>query len=212
MRRSTIIGALLAGGLALTGCTPSEEPSDQPPAPGTPPPATAQAHSGSGHSEGEGVGEGSHTSTDQEFAQQLLTHHEQLVEIVGLANQNSQNPQVKQLASEIQQAQQAEIEEIKTWLASTEGKESASAPEDTAAGASSEVPGLQQPAVVDQLRAARGPAFDQQWKQAVIALQEGALQLAQTELDEGSAEQMRSLAEKIAGSRQAEIDKVKSLA
>lgn len=41
--RSTIIGVVLAGGLALTGCTASEEPSDTPPAPGTPP-ADAPVH------------------------------------------------------------------------------------------------------------------------------------------------------------------------
>ncbi len=40
MRKSTIIGVLLACGLAVAGCTPSERPSNQPPAPGTPPPTT----------------------------------------------------------------------------------------------------------------------------------------------------------------------------
>lgn len=207
MRRSTIIGAVLAGGLALAGCTPSEEPSTQPPAPGTPQPATAQAPGGAGES-GEGGSE--HTGTDQEFAQQLLTHHQQLAEISSLASQNSQKPQVQQLGAEILRTQQSEIGEIETWLASTSGQESGSAPED-AAGSGAEIPGLQPQATVDQLRQAKGPAFDQQWKQAVIALQEGSLQMAQAELDEGSAEQMRTLAEKIVGSRQADIDKLKAL-
>lgn len=36
--RSTIIGAVLVGGLALAGCTPSEKPSEMPASPGTPPP------------------------------------------------------------------------------------------------------------------------------------------------------------------------------
>ncbi|GAB3285349.1 DUF305 domain-containing protein [Parasphingorhabdus pacifica] len=206
MRRSTIIGALLAGGLALAGCSPSEEPSDQPPAPGTPPPATEQASG-----EATGAVQGSaHTGTDKEFAQQLLTHHEQLVELAGLAERNAQDPRIKELAAEIQQSESAEIGELEAWLAATAGEESDSAPED-AEGSGAELPSALSPEELDQLREIRGSEFDRRWQQAVLALEEGALQVAKTELDEGSDEEMRALAEKIVSEQPAQIDKVKSL-
>ncbi|MCC5698448.1 DUF305 domain-containing protein, partial [Klebsiella pneumoniae] len=107
MRKSTIIGAVLAGGLALAGCTPSEEPSDQPPAPGTPPPATAQPQREQGQAQ-----DGQHTSTDVEFANQLLSNNEQLLQLADLANRNAESPQLKSLASQLQQKTQGQVRQL----------------------------------------------------------------------------------------------------
>ena len=203
MRRSTIIGAVLACGLALAACSSGEQPSPVPPAPGTPPPATAQAHAEHG-------GGGEHSTTDQEFAQQFLAHQGQLLDLAELASEQSTNAQVKALADRIEQTQKPELDAVNAWLASTSGQQSGSAPEDTAPD--EEVGGLLTPQQVQQLSDQQGGAFDKQWAQAMVGLHEAVLQLARSELEEGSAQELRSIAERVVASQQPELDQLRTFA
>ena len=204
MRRTMIIGALLAGGLALAGCTPTTEaPSPNPPAPGTPPPVEPAAQ-GEGHGAGD-----AHSSTDQEFAQQMLTHHEQALELVGLAEATSQNPQVRALATRIAQTQGPEIVQLKSWLAAKSGHESGSAPEDVPHHGG--MTGMVKPQEMEALRLASGPEFDRQWVQAMIQHHEGAVEMAQAQLSEGSDPELQGFAEKVVATQQAEIQELKSI-
>ncbi|MCI2420294.1 DUF305 domain-containing protein [Saccharopolyspora sp. K220] len=205
MRRSTIIGAVLVGGLALAGCTPSEEPSDQPPAPGTPPPATAQQHTG--HSAGS---TGEHTETDREFAQQLLANRQQVLELAGLAASNAQSAEVKALATELQQAAQPQVDRLNAFLSSAAGQQSGSAPEDEADD--TDDAGLQTPQQLQELQQLSGAEFDEQWQQAMLSLQQSAGQLARIQQEEGSAQEMRTLAEEFVAEDQATLDKLNALA
>ncbi|WP_190818265.1 DUF305 domain-containing protein [Saccharopolyspora pogona] len=204
MRRSTIIGAVLAGGLALAGCTPSEAPSDQPPAPGTPPPATAQQHAehGTGST-------GEHTATDREFAQQLLANRQQVSKLADLAATNAQSAEVKSLAAELKQSVQPQVEQLNGFLDSAAGQQSGSAPEDEAENSADA--GLQTDQQLQQLSKASGAQFDQQWKQAMLSLQQGAGKLARTEQEEGSAQVMRKLAEELVADEQQTTTKLNSL-
>nr|WP_246331373.1 DUF305 domain-containing protein [Saccharopolyspora hordei] len=185
----------------MAGCTPAEGPSDQPPAPGTPPPATAQ------QSGQDGVGE--HSETDREFAEQLLANRQQVVQLAELAQTNAQNEAVKTLAGELQQAAQLQIGQLNAFLTSVAGQQSGSAPED----ATGDAQGVDQPAgpQLDQLRQATGPQFDQQWKQAVRALEDSAGQLARAEQEEGQAPAMRSLAEDFLSAQQDVLTKLNAL-
>ena len=205
MRTSTITGALLAGGLLLAGCTPSEQPSNKPPVPGTPPPATAQAAGGE-----HGAEDAEPTGTDQEFAQQMLAHHRQAIDLAVLASKNGESSQVKDLATRIQQGQQPEIDQIKVWLGLTGGQKPGSAPEDS--GEHADMPGMQSPQKMQQLSQMRGADFDRAWSQVMVDHHQGALQMARTELEEGAAPQMRQIAEKVIATQQAEIDDLKKLA
>ncbi|GAA2777683.1 DUF305 domain-containing protein [Saccharopolyspora taberi] len=206
MRRSTIIGAVLAGGLALAGCSSGEQPSPEPPAPGTPPPATAQAHGEHGGAE---HGSAEHSTTDQEFARQFLAQQGQILELAELASEQSTNAQVKQVAGSIQQAQQPELDAVNAWLASTAGQQSGSAPEDTEPGDEADAVLTQQE--VQQLSNAQGPAFDQQWAQAMTRLHESVLALARSEMEEGSAKELRSIAERVVSSQQSQLEQLRSL-
>ncbi|MGP4020121.1 DUF305 domain-containing protein [Saccharopolyspora sp. 5N708] len=202
MRRSTIIGAVLVGGLALAGCTPNEEPSDQPPAPGTPPPATAQQHAGQ-HPTGS---TGEHAEADREFAQELLANRQQVLELAGLAESNAASAEVKALATELQQATQPRVDQLSTFLGSAAGQ-SSGPPED----AGDDDSGLQTPQQMQQLQQLSGAQFDQQWKQAMLSLQQSAGQLARAEQQDGSAQEMRTLAEEFVAEEQATLDKLNAL-
>lgn len=91
MRKSTIIGAVLIGGIALAGCSPAEYTSEQPPGPGTPPANAPQRVADPAKAETEAHGP----------AAKLLLNREQLNQLAELAEANAQSPQIKQLAAEL---------------------------------------------------------------------------------------------------------------
>ncbi|RRO15686.1 DUF305 domain-containing protein [Saccharopolyspora rhizosphaerae] len=102
MRKSTIIGAVLVGGIALAGCTPAEYDSDQPPAPGTPP-ADAPKMAGQASS-------GEHGASGP--AAQLLSNRQQVLSLAQLATTKATSPQAKEVASELQQSATEQISEL----------------------------------------------------------------------------------------------------
>ena len=99
-------------------------------------------------------------------------------------------------------------DQLNAFLNSAAGQQSGSAPEDEAEDTEA---GLQTPQQVQQLSQLSGPAFDTQWKQALLALQQGAKQLSGTEQEEGSAQQMRELAAEFVAEEQAATAKLNKL-
>lgn len=236
MRRSTIIGAVLACGLALAGCTPSEEDSDQPPAPATPPPAAAQQQpanydraedgAGGGAEDGaeDGVGSGAedgvedgaaegasaeHSSTDREFAEELLGNREQLLELSDTAGRNAGANAIRSLGHELHNIAQPQADQLTGWLAATEGQESGSDPQDqdTSDGPQGRLDGAR----FQELTALNGAQFDEGFRQAVTELSENAEQLATLQLEEGSAEEMRGLAEQVVAEHEQVLAQVDAL-
>ncbi|MDI2029951.1 DUF305 domain-containing protein [Saccharopolyspora sp. TS4A08] len=150
MRKSTIIGAVLVGGIALAGCTPAEYDSDQPPAPGTPP-ADAPKMAGQAST--------GHGSTGESgAAAQLLSNRQQVLALAELAATKATSPQAKEVAAELQQSATEQVTELKQLAGGATGQ----APEADAA-----------------LSALSGAAFDAQWKQKVLSLVGQAPALAQ---------------------------------
>ncbi len=183
-----LIGAALACGLVLTGCGPAPQPA--------PPPATDTSEApGTDDADLDELEDGSHTSTDQEFASQLLAHHQQLLELTDLAAESG-DPEVAAFAARLRQDRQAQADELTGWLTATEGLPSGSAPEDLVAEPS-QLPGMPSAELLARLRQVRGAEFTASFKEAMTGLYDGGEQLAQAELEEGSAPEMRSLAERV---------------
>jgi len=53
---------------------------------------------------------------DVAFAQQMIPHHQQAVEMAQLAETRAESPEVKDLAADIEAAQDPEIETMTGWL------------------------------------------------------------------------------------------------
>ncbi|MBQ0926823.1 DUF305 domain-containing protein [Saccharopolyspora endophytica] len=102
MRKSTIIGAVLVGGIALAGCTPAEYDSDQPPAPGTPP-ADAPKMAGQAST-------GEHGASGP--AAQLLSNRQQVLALAELGVTKASSPQAKEVAAELQKSAAEQITEL----------------------------------------------------------------------------------------------------
>ncbi|WP_327151369.1 DUF305 domain-containing protein [Nocardia sp. NBC_01329] len=152
---------------------------------------------------------GDHNQADIRFAEEMIPHHRQAVEMAALVPSRSSDPAVIDLAARIQQAQDPEIATMTGWLqswgvATTEGGGHSGMGHGT-------MPGMMTDEQMGQLEAARGPDFDRMWLSMMIAHHEGAVRMAETELAEGIAPDARALAQQIIDSQQAEIQQMQAM-
>ncbi len=208
MRTGMIIGALLVSGLAVTGCVPSEEASPQPPAPGTPPPADAIAPAQVGGPEA--PNKVPPANTDREFAQQLLAFNTQSKELTDLAKRASEEEGVQHLAERLEKQQQPLQNRLDQWLRSARGQGSASAPQDQNVGDMIKMPPVEQEAVTT-LHEFTGEEFERHLARTLGQHLEHTVEMAHTELEDGSTKPMRDLAEHLVETREPLVKEAKEL-
>ncbi len=149
-----------------------------------------------------------HNAQDVTFAQEMIPHHAQAVEMSDLAPAQAESPAVKDLAVRIKAAQGPEIEKMKGWLSSWGEKTSA---DDMAGMAGMEGMGMMTDAQMKELKAATGPEFDKMFLTMMIGHHEGAVTMARAELDKGMHQPAKQLAQAITDSQQKEIAEMKGL-
>lgn len=152
---------------------------------------------------------GDHNQADIRFAEEMIPHHRQAVEMAALVPSRSSDPAVIDLAARIQQAQDPEITTMTGWLRDW----GAAVPEGSGHGGTDHgnMPGMMTHEQMVQLEAARGPEFDRMWLTMMIAHHEGAVQMAGTELAEGADSDAKALAQQIIDAQQAEIQQMQAL-
>ena len=200
-----LAGGLLALSLALAGC--GDASTTPAAAPAAPAPASAAAPS----SVDEPFNE-----ADVAFAQMMIPHHREAVEMAELANDRAEDPEVKALAEQIRAAQEPEIAQLTGFL-------NAWGAEVPAAGSTagmdhggsmsgmSEMPGAMTPEQMEQLRNATGAGFDQMFLTMMIEHHRGAVTMAQREVEQGGNPDAKQLAEKIVADQNAEISRMQQL-
>ncbi|MBP2330698.1 uncharacterized protein (DUF305 family) [Kibdelosporangium banguiense] len=144
---------------------------------------------------------------DISFAQGMIPHHAQAVEMAKLVPSRSTNPKMLALATRVQQAQDPEIQQLTDML-----KKWGSAPASTDHGSMDHGGGGMMTAdEMKQLEAAKGAEFDRMWTQMMIKHHEGAIKMARTELGKGASGDAKALAQKIIDAQQAEITEMQAL-
>lgn len=194
MSRARIISGMFATALFVTvGCGSSDSTAD---------PAVSVA------------GEGSESTSDFNdadvmFAQMMIPHHEQAIELADIAldPQVGASEAVRALAQQIKGAQDPEIDQM-TSLLTAWGQPIAM---DADMDHSTMMSGMLTIEQLDALSQLSGTEFDQAWLEAMIAHHEGAIEMGQDALDDGSNAEVRALAEQIISGQQAEIDEMRSL-
>lgn len=146
---------------------------------------------------------------DVTFAQQMIPHHAQAVEMAELVRSGS--PELLELADDIEAAQQPEIEQLTAML--EEWGEAVPADEDEHAGhGAGDMEGMMSDEDMTALRDASGVQFEQLWLTMMIEHHEGAITMAEAELADGVNDEARELAQQIIETQQAEIDQMEQLA
>jgi uncharacterized protein (DUF305 family) len=146
-----------------------------------------------------------HNDQDVTFAEGMIPHHKQAVDMAQMAMANTTNPDVVALANQVATTQLPEIQVFQAWLAQWDLP--ASAGHHDATG----MAGMVDQATMDKLAAARGPDFDKLWLQSMIAHHQGAIAMAQQEVANGKNQDVVSIANTIIAAQQGEIDKMKQL-
>ncbi|MBB4854249.1 uncharacterized protein (DUF305 family) [Mycobacteroides chelonae] len=147
-----------------------------------------------------------HNDADVTFAQQMIMHHQQAVEMSALTEGRTANPAVLELAKNIETAQQPEIDTFTGWLKAwgqplmPEGHDPAG-----------HMPGMVDTPVLDRMKTLNGEVFDQLWLQSMIAHHQGAVAMSNAELSGGQYPAAKQLAQQIIDNQQPEIDTMQGL-
>jgi uncharacterized protein (DUF305 family) len=154
---------------------------------------------GSGHSgmNSSDSSKSQYSGDDIMFAQMMIPHHQQAVEMSDLALKNSKNAQVLALAEQIKAAQAPEISQMKSWLSS--------AGQSLMGDHGMAMDGMLSDDEIEQLRQTSGLAFDKLFLAGMIAHHEGALSMVSM-IEDSENEEAKTLAKNIKVSQSAEIE------
>lgn len=144
-------------------------------------------------------------ANDVMFAQMMIPHHSQAVELAALAEANTTTPAILDLASRIDGAQHTEIHTMEDWLAA------AGSPTDGHGTHGMSMPGLVSDADMAALEQATGTEFDTLFLSHMIAHHEGAIAMANDVLATTVNDDVRALATAIVAAQTAEIDEMSAL-
>lgn len=167
------------------------------------------SHDASGHASGSASesGQATFNTADVEFARNMITHDRQTAEMVQTAETRAENAQVKDLVARIKQAQEPEIALLSDLL-----RQWGQAPPPAASGsAGGGIPGMITDQEMKDLMAASGRDFDRKFLQLMIRHQQGAIEMAIAEQQEGENPRAKQVAGTVATDRAAEIRQMEDL-
>ena len=136
------------------------------------------------------------------FAQGMIPHHQQAIDMSNMALKNDASPEVKKLAKEIIAAQGKEIGQLKYWLTAT--KSSMTMNHDMGMG------GMLSKSDLIALKKLKGAKFDSAFLKAMIAHHKGALDMVSM-LDPTKNSEAKKIAIDIRAGQSAEITVMKKL-
>ena len=177
---------LAASTLLLAGCSPT-----------TPLPNTSHHATST-----ESPSNAKFSSADIMFAQMMIPHHQQAVDMGTLAETRASNPKVRDLASKIKSEQAPEIDQMHRWL------KAAGASLDM--GHSMVMDGMLTTSQMKALAASSGATFDRLFLEGMIGHHQGAIKMAQKVIDSHNGE-ASALGHSIVDSQSKQIAVMKQL-
>jgi uncharacterized protein (DUF305 family) len=156
---------------------------------------------------------------DINFAQLMIPHHQQAVEMADLALAQSTDPEITKLAEQIKAAQDPEIAQMKEWLAAwgaPEQMEGATASDGSMDHSGMDMGGMTSAGMMSaedmqKLMDASGADFDRMWLQMMIAHHQGAVAMANQVLSSTNDAQVKKLAEAVVAGQTQEIATMQQL-
>ncbi|MGW2182150.1 DUF305 domain-containing protein [Streptomyces sp. NPDC001732] len=146
-------------------------------------------------------------SADFRYAQMMIQHHAQALEMTGLAPDRAGSAAVKRLAERIAAGQKPEIGAMEGWLTHNDGEKRG-----TARGHDhSAMPGMATAAQLKRLRGAKGTAFDKLFLKLMITHHQGAVTMATEVLSEGNDVQIEEMAGDVVAQQTVEINRMRTM-
>jgi uncharacterized protein (DUF305 family) len=148
-------------------------------------------------------GDSNYSADDLMFAQMMIPHHQQAVDMGVLAETRASNPGVLGIAVKIKDEQEPEILLMKSWL--KEAGQSETGMHDMGMDM-----GMLSEQEFNDLKSANGSEFDVLYLQGMIQHHQGAIEMAKT-VSDSKNEAVRNLAESIIESQTAQIEQLEQL-
>ncbi|MFF1510943.1 DUF305 domain-containing protein [Streptomyces sp. NPDC058326] len=207
-RTSALVGIAVATGLLLSACGTDSGTSGTDHAGSSASASASTSASASPTASGSGSGSatdaaapGAFNDADVMFAQMMIPHHEQALEMAKLAEGRAQDPEVKKLVTAIAQAQDPEIQKMKAWLKGWGKPESAG----HGSGGGHGMAGMMSEQDMKDLAAVTGKDFDRKFAELMIAHHNGAVDMAKDEQKNGSNATAKALADDVVRTQSAEV-------
>ncbi|MET9671046.1 DUF305 domain-containing protein [Streptomyces sp. NPDC006475] len=197
IRRTAALTAAGVAALVLAACGSDSDSS-----------AGHNGHAATSPTASASASRGQHNAADIAFAQQMIPHHRQAVQMADLAPSRSQSTEVKKLAAQIKKAQGPEIKTLSGWLTSWGEEVPAEGAMDHSMHGADGMMGAEE---VDELERLSGKAFDTAFMEMMIKHHEGAVAMAKTEQKDGSYQPAQDMAGAIIASQSAEITQMNQL-
>ena len=195
-----LAGGLMAGAIVLAGCSNDGEGS-----------STGSSSESSAAADTSANDSTVHNDADVTFVQGMLPHHEGALAMAQLADGRASDPRVIDLADRIEAAQGPEIETMTGWL--EEWGEPL--PEEDMGGMDHGSGGMDMEGMSEEdmtaLDSSSGAEFDRMFLDMMIPHHQGAVEMAETEIADGSDQDAVEMAREIVESQTAEIEEMQTL-
>ncbi|MDX3111718.1 DUF305 domain-containing protein, partial [Nonomuraea angiospora] len=145
-------------------------------------------------------------ASDVRFAEAMIPHHRQALEMTSLVNDRTTTETIRAFARQITAAQTPEIKAMTGWLAEL-GR---TAPDDHAHTQAAGY-GMATQEELNALRATKGAAFDRLFLQLMTRHHEGAVKMAGEELATGRDQRMRLMAKDVYSGQSIEIARMRKV-
>ena len=140
-----------------------------------------------------------YSSNDIAFAEMMIPHHEQAIEMSEIAKLNTSNPKILQLAKQIKDAQLPEIKVMKSWTGVNASMHTGHM-----------MDGMLSKDEIATFRSRKEKEFDSLFLQGMIKHHEGAILMAQAVVDSKN-KNVANLASSIINTQELEILQMKEL-
>jgi uncharacterized protein (DUF305 family) len=160
-------------------------------------------------------------AADADFASELVQHHALALVLVDMSRTAEVSPGLTATAAGILDAQSVEIQTATAWLSAWDlpvpetlrDHANAHAAE---RGEEVEIPGADLPGMpghddLAELEQLEGHAFERRWLELMIAHHEGAIEMAEEEVDDGEFPAAVELAESVAAAQRGQVEQMRSL-
>jgi uncharacterized protein (DUF305 family) len=153
--------------------------------------------------------EGEHNAFDVMYLQMMVTHHEQALDLVKLAESKATKGDIKTLAKAVDVTQSDELTMMKTWL--TDWKEPTSVDDMADMHASHGGTPMTTDKTIATLGKEKGKTFDSDFLNLFIGHQHNAVEMAQLENTKGKNAEAKAFAVRVRESRTGQIQQMLKL-
>ncbi|MFG2892588.1 DUF305 domain-containing protein [Streptomyces sp. NPDC048248] len=214
--RVAMVGAIAAGALTLAACGNDGESDKNHGTPGADHGSSNSATAAPGSSGSSGSSaKGAFNDADVTFAQMMIPHHQQAIEMAELSDSRASDKEIKELSAAIEQAQGPEIKTLRGWLEGW-GKPASSSMEHSMPGMDhgadgSGMSGIMSDKDMAELKAAKGTDYDKKFARLMTTHHNGAISMAENEQKDGRNASAKKLAGDIIKGQTAEVDRFRKI-